>query len=81
MCFNIKKINQICYKPIKIQNKCKYFLVRNFITGKYLDIESDDYYTTFGELTGATVFDEELYSYLSEEHKKDTHKVYIHILK
>lgn len=59
----------------------KYFLVRNKITGKYLDFETDDYYSGFGELSGATVFDEELYSYLNEEHKKDTYKVYIYLFK
>lgn len=59
----------------------KYFLVRNKITGKYLDFETDDYYSGFGELSGATVFDDELYSYLNEKNKKDTYKVYIFLFK
>jgi hypothetical protein len=59
----------------------KYFLVRNKITGKYLDFETDEYYSGFGELSGATVFDEELYSYLADKYKKDTYKVYVHLFK
>lgn len=62
------------------EKQCKYFLVRNFVTGEYLDFEFDDYYTTFGKLAGATVFDDELYSYLIDEYKKDTHKVYLHLV-
>lgn len=58
----------------------QYFLVRNFITGEYLDFEYDDYYTTFGEIAGATVFDDKLYSDLTDELKKDTQKVYIHLV-
>lgn len=82
MCFYNKRKLKKLSKPtkIKILPRKEYFLVRNFITGRFLALEQDDYYTGFGELAGATVFNEELYSYLSEEHKKDTHKVYIHIL-
>ena len=80
--YNRKKLNkQLKLIKIKRLPRRQYFLVRNFITGKYLDLEYDSYYTTFDELSGATVFDEEMYSYLSEERKKNTHKVYIQISK
>lgn len=67
-------------KEIKLPNYKKYFVVQNCITCKFLDYEYEDYYTTFGDLAGATIFDDELYSYVSDDLLKDTKKVPISII-